>query len=251
MQPRPDADQVGEHEAEEDIETVDTWRWASEARQALKQIAEGQQKHKALRAAELFLQGNGDTTVGGNQVCYLQVEGNLSTIKDKPKKGAAFAGIEKPGIKDLGGNKLSVEFLHWRHRQKLQAFLELVPGIKAVCMTVPRQRYMRQYLKSWSSEMHCSQLAFGRLVADIVRDHRPQATTKLTTEAVACLQLAAEEYITCFLNNAWSLSLHAKRKTLMLTDLRLAQRRSQDGKKEIANCLPELPKRKRRRVEAA
>lgn len=174
-----------------------------------------------------------------------------STIKDKLKKGAAFAGIEKPGIKDLGGNKLSVEFLHWRHRQKLQAFLELVPGIKAVCMTVPRQRYMRQYLKSWSSEMHCSQLAFGRLVADIVRDHRPQATTKLTTEAVACLQLAAEEYITCFLNNAWSLSLHAKRKTLMLTDLRLAQRRSQDGKKEIANCLPELPKRKRRRVEAA
>ena len=83
MQPRPDADHVGEHEAEEDVETVDTWRWASEARQALKQIAEGQQRHKAFRAAELFLKGNGDTTVGGNQVCYLQVEGNFSTIQDK------------------------------------------------------------------------------------------------------------------------------------------------------------------------
>ena len=65
-------------------------------------------------------------------------------------------------------------------------------------------------------------VSFQRLVREILQKH--SRDLRMSIQALNAMQESAEIYLSSLFDDAFQLSLHAKRKTLMTKDLQLARR---------------------------
>ena len=142
-------------QADEDNSTFEERRWADEVRVALRKLELARiQKYgpsaKALEATRVFLKSNGevDRAHGGQRPSYLIMRGNVDVIKARLKSSSQMAGFPQPGILLREDHTLSVEFRHWRHRDKVEAFFSLVPDVQVQRGEAPKPNPGRAKLRA-------------------------------------------------------------------------------------------------------
>ena len=83
-------------------------------------------------------------------------------------------------------------------------------------------REIRKYQKS--TDLLLRKLPFQRLVREITQDLKPHGDLRFQSNAIFCLQEAAEAYLVHLFEDTNLCALHAKRVTIMPKDLQLARR---------------------------
>lgn len=124
--------------------------------------------------------------------------------KQLPRKHVGY-GIKVPRASLVENKKKDVEVKEKKKRRWR-------PGTKAL-------REIRKY-----QQMTCNlipRLAFGRLVRELLQE---KGEYRIQLQALMALQEVSEEFLTQLFADANELAIHAKRKTIMVKDMRLAQR---------------------------
>uniref|UniRef100_A0A0G4FAZ6 Core Histone H2A/H2B/H3 domain-containing protein n=1 Tax=Chromera velia CCMP2878 TaxID=1169474 RepID=A0A0G4FAZ6_9ALVE len=114
-----------------------------------------------------------------------------------------------------------------KHKSKASKHVPSTGGVMKATRFRPGTvalREIRKYQKS--TELLIPRLSFARVVREGTQTV-PKAhghDLRYTPEALECLQTAAEAFLVDLIEDGYLCSLHAKRMTLMVKDLRLARR---------------------------
>ncbi|CAE8738330.1 unnamed protein product [Polarella glacialis] len=113
-----------------------------------------------------------------------------------------------------------------------RAARQMPPGTSCGSSPWPFQRTgaaekeVKWYQGQKSPELLIPRAAWGRIVRDIIKDKPLALGMKFQSSALDCLQFAAEGVVVDMFADANLLTIHRKKKTLLLSDLALARRLS-------------------------
>ena len=131
----------------------------------------------------------------------------MTRVKQSSKKSIGGKAIRKQlGIKaGRKTNPSTIEDVKKPHRYR--------PGTVAL-------REIRKYQKS--IDLLVRKLPFQRIVREIAQEHKEDV--RFQSSAIAALQEATEAYLTSLFEDSNLLAIHAKRITVMIKDIKLAER---------------------------